>query len=147
MPHRRAHIVDRLDLTQGTYLGWGRQQDNQLSTPNTNMTLYFISSSLVGRRDIAPSAPAASPRVFGRLFLGGVLPSKARFRFAGRASGRPPTIPAQSMLVHPVLIFLSHSWGAVHHLWQFFAVFPEIISERRLAFRRNPRSQTVARRK
>src|SRR5215831_8097000 len=36
----------------------------------------------------------------------------------------------------PVPIFLSHPWGAVH----VFAVFPGIIGERSVVFRRNPRS-------
>ena len=47
-----------------------------------------------------PSASAASPCVSGRLFLGGLLPSRARLRFAGLASVRPSTIPAQSTPVN-----------------------------------------------
>jgi len=43
-----------------------------------------------------PPASAASPWVSGRLFLGGLLPSRARLRFAGLASVPPSTIPAQS---------------------------------------------------
>jgi hypothetical protein len=47
-----------------------------------------------------PSASAASPGVSGRLFLGGLLPSRARLRFAGLASVRPSTIPPQSTPVN-----------------------------------------------
>jgi len=37
---------------------------------------------------------------FRPLFLGGLLPSRARFRSAGRASVRPASILAQSMPVN-----------------------------------------------
>jgi hypothetical protein len=46
------------------------------------------------------SAPVASPCVFGRLFLGRLLPSSARFHFAGCTSVPPSTIPAQSRPVN-----------------------------------------------
>jgi len=49
---------------------------------------------------------------FRPLFLGGLLPNRARFRFAGRASARPASILAQSMPVNLSSFFLSHPWGA-----------------------------------
>src|SRR5271170_7480970 len=65
------------------------------------------------RRRALPVGAGRLTVSFRPLFLGGLLPSRARFRFAGRASARLALILAQSMPVNLSSFFLPHPWGAV----------------------------------